>query len=125
MEDTVLIAIVSSSGVLGGAVIGGCISYFISRTQNKARLEELSKQIIHQENESRRDRLIEDRKRYLPKLREAVSNWKVQLANMINKIESLGQDRLVFGKYPFSGYVDNKPDYKSYERSNSRFKRRE
>ena len=114
MSDALWGAIIALAGTLIGAIVTGIVTYYLQKKEREARLEELSIQIQHKENESRRDRLIEDRKRYLPKLREAVSSWKVQLANMINKIDSLGKARLLYDENSFLGYYF-KPDYKSYE----------
>ena len=122
MEDAGWIAVAGVLGTLLGSVGVGIVTYFTSKMQNKARLDELARQIKHQESESRRNRLIEERKPYLPKLKEAVSNWKTQLTQFIGKIDGFGRTRLEYESYDsnsFLGYAlqqqQSKPDYKKFD----------
>lgn len=68
--------------VLAGVAMGLLGPLIIVHLSNRARQNELKLQLSHQEQESRRNRLVEARKDYLLPLRKTVSEWML-LSNTV------------------------------------------
>ena len=111
MVDTIWVVIISVIGTLIGTVVGGVISYFTAKRQSEARIKEVSEQIDFNERESRRDRLIENRKPYLIELRKSVVKWTVELTKFINKIDSYGTS---VSSYKENPSLASKPDSQTF-----------
>lgn len=79
MSDAVLIALFGIIGTalsaLLGAVATGYITYRATKLQLNTQLETLGQQIRHQQEEARRNRIVEARKGYLMPLRKELLNY--------------------------------------------------
>ncbi len=115
MSDIFWGAIIGVAGTLVGVIATGIITYINQKKEREARLKELTIQIKHQENELRRNRLIEERKPYLPKLKEAVIDWKTQLTEFISKIDSIGHARIEYNKKSFLAHYFERSSFKKYD----------
>lgn len=110
MSDIIWGAIIGVAGTLLGVIATGIITYLIQKKEREERLKELNIKLEHAERESRRDRLIKDRSKYLPELRKEVSSWRTILTQFINKIDSIGHARLEYNRGSFlAPYLEGSP----------------